>query len=47
MGVLDSRSRVAGSAVQFNSSVTGMPDNSTRNFAMPPHAGTADTLVFG
>ena len=38
-------SDVAGSAVQFNSSVSAMPDNPTRTFATPPHPGTADTLL--
>jgi hypothetical protein len=38
-------SRVAGSAVQFNSSVSAMPAHTTRTFATPPHPGTADTLL--
>ena len=38
-------SQVAGSAVQFNSSVSAMPDKHTRTFAAPPHPGTADTLL--
>ena len=36
---------VADSPVQFNSSVSAMPDNPTRTFATPPHPGTADTLL--
>jgi hypothetical protein len=36
-------SPVAGSAVQFNSGVSAMPDNPRRTFAPPPHPGTADT----
>jgi hypothetical protein len=38
-------SQVAGSAVQFNSSVSAMPDTPTRTFATPPHPGTADTRL--
>ena len=38
-------SPVAGSAVQFNSSVPAMPDHPKRTFATPPHPGTADTLL--
>jgi len=38
-------SQVAGSAVQFNSSVSAMPAHTTRTFATPPHPGTADTLL--
>ena len=45
MGVLHCNSHVAGSAVQFNSSVSAMPDKHTRTFAAPPHPGTADTLL--
>jgi hypothetical protein len=38
-------SDVADSAAQFNSSVSAMPDHTTRTFATPPHPGTADTLL--
>ena len=38
-------SHVAGSAVQFNKSVSAMPGHPTRTFATPPHPGTADTLL--
>ena len=38
-------SHVAGSAVQFNSSVSAMPDYPTRTSATPPHPGMADTLL--
>ena len=45
MGVLGCSSRVAGSAAQFNESVSAMPAHPTRTFATPPHPGTADTLL--
>jgi hypothetical protein len=38
-------SDVAGSAVQFNSSVSAMPSHLSRTFATPAHPGTADTLL--
>jgi len=38
-------SDVAGSAAQFNRSVSAMPDNPKRTFVRPPHPGTADTLL--
>jgi hypothetical protein len=38
-------SDVAGSAVQFNSSVSAMPDHPKRTFVRPPHPGTANTLL--
>jgi len=38
-------SGVAGSAAQFNESVSAMPDHPTRTFVRPPHPGTADTLL--
>jgi len=40
-------SDVAGSAAQFNESVSAMPDHPTRTFVVPPHPGTADTLLLG
>jgi hypothetical protein len=38
-------SDVAGSAVQFNGSVSPMPAHPARTFAAPPHPGTVDTLL--
>ena len=38
-------SDVAGSAAQFNESVSAMPDHPIRTFVRPPHPGTADTLL--
>ena len=35
---------VAGSAAQFNQSVSAMPANPSRTFPRPLHQGTADTL---
>ena len=43
--VLHCNSPVAGSAVQFNSSVSAMPDKPTRTFATPLNSGTAETLL--
>jgi hypothetical protein len=36
---------VAGSAAQFNSSVSAMPPPPSRTFETPAHPGTADTLL--
>ena len=38
---------VAGSAAQFNRSVSAMPANPARTFPRPPRQGTADTLSKG
>ena len=38
---------IAGSAAQFNQSVSAMPANPSRTFPRPLHQGTADTLSKG
>ena len=45
MGMLHGNSRVTGSAVQFNSSVSAMPAHPTRTYATALNSGTADTMV--
>jgi hypothetical protein len=45
MDTLHCRLDVAGSAVQFNSSVSAMPPSPLRTFETPVHPGTADTLL--
>jgi hypothetical protein len=42
---LHCNSPVAGSAAQFNESVSALPANPTLTFATLPHPGTADTLL--
>ena len=43
---LHCNSDVAGSAAQFNGSVSAMPSFPSRTFAAPPPQGTADTLLY-
>jgi hypothetical protein len=45
MDTLHCSSEVAGSAAQFNSSVSAMPPPPSRTFETPVHSGTADTLL--
>jgi hypothetical protein len=45
MDTLHCRQEIAGSAVQFNSSVSAMPPKPPRTFEAPLHPGTADTLL--
>jgi hypothetical protein len=45
MDTLHCRQEIAGSAVQFNSSVSAVPPPPSRTFETPVHSGTADTLL--
>jgi len=45
MDSLHCSSKVAGSAAQFNSSVSAMPPPPSRTFETPVHSDTADTLL--
>ena len=45
MDTLHCSSDVAGSAAQFNRSVSAMPPCLSRTFQTPVHPGTADTLL--
>ncbi len=45
MDTLHCSSDVAGSAAQFNRSVSAMPPYLSRTFQTPVHPGTADTLL--